>query len=139
MTPYELLEHTADAKFRATGATIEEAFREAARAMTAIVTNPDALEKGREAVVEVHAFDHKRLLFEWLDQLLFLHDTEGILAADVEDLVITRHLERYTLRATVLGDDATKHGGNLKAVTYHDMKVEQESDGTWVCQAVIDI
>jgi len=139
MLPYELIEHTADAEFRSYGATLEEAFANAITAMCAIVTDPAKAERGREAVVEVRAFDLKRLLFELLDQALYLMDTEHFLAVGADNLVIARRLGRYHLTATLYGDDVTKHGGNLKAVTYHDMEVEQRPDGSWMCQAVIDI
>lgn len=139
MKPYELIEHVADAKFRAYGNTMDEAFANAIRAMTAIITDPDELERDKEIQLELNSFERSRLLYDLLDQLLFLMDTEHFVAAFAEDLSIEHHLGRYKLRATIVGTDVRKVGGNLKAVTYHEMKVEQLPDGTWVCQAVIDI
>ncbi len=139
MKPYEIMEHTADAQFRAYGSTIEEAFGNAVTAMAAIITEPEDAGRDREIGVTVHANDVKRLLFELLDQVLFLMDTEKFLAVGVGDIAMTQTHGRYTLTATLVGDDIIKHGGNLKAVTYSDMKVEEMPDGRWVCQAVIDI
>ncbi len=139
MKPYEIMEHTADAQFRAYGATVEEAFGNAITAMAAIITDPASAERDREIVVTVHANDLKRLLFELLDQALFLMDTEKFLAVGVGDIAITQTHGRYTLITTLVGDDIAKHGGNLKAVTYSDMRVEEMPDGTWMLQAVIDI
>jgi SHS2 domain-containing protein len=139
MKPYEIMEHTADAQFRAYGATLEEAFGNAVTAMAAIITDPASAERDREIGVSVHANDLKRLLFELLDQTLFLMDTEKFLAVGVGDIAITQAHERFTLTATLVGDDIRKHGGNLKAVTYSDMKVEELPDGMWMLQAVIDI
>jgi SHS2 domain-containing protein len=139
MKPYEILEHTADAKFRAYGKTMEEAFGNAAKAMTALVVAPQELDTARELDIEVRAFDSKRLLFEFLDQLLFLMDTEKFLAAEPKELSISHHHGEYVLKAVMRGDDVRKHGGNLKAVTYSEMLVEERSDGTWLVQAVIDI
>lgn len=139
MKPYELIEHTADAQFRAYGATIEEAFANAITALAAIITDPAKADRGREIGIELRSFDRKRLLFDLLDQALYLMDTEKFLAVGAQDLFIANSATGYTLTASLVGDDIRKHGGNLKAVTYSDMKVEQLPDGTWLCQAVIDI
>jgi SHS2 domain-containing protein len=139
MIPYELIEHIADAQFRAYGATMEEAFVNSARAMTAIVVEPDEVSLEREVPMAVQAADPQRLLFDFLDQILFLIDTQKFIVGNVRDLGILHQGGVYLLSATLQGDDVLKYGGNLKAVTYHDMKVEMMPDGRWLCQAVIDI
>ena len=139
MKPYELLEHTADAKFRAYGKTLEEVFANAVKGMTAIVVDPETVVKDRKIAISVEANDLKRLLFEFLDQILFLTDTQKFLAGMAEDLQITKDNKHYLLNAMLCGGDIVKYGGNLKAVTYYDMLVEQQTDGTWIIQAVIDI
>jgi len=136
---YELLDHTADAKFRARGATLEEAFSEAVRAMTAIAADPSKLETEMTFHVTVKAKTLQNLLFDLLDEILFLHDTERFLPARAEALTIVERDGAFVLDATLLGDDAAKWPANLKAVTYSEMIVEQEPDGTWLIQAVIDI
>lgn len=138
MKPYEILEHTADAKFRASGKTLEEAFSNAIRGLSAIVADPDALPRTQRAHIRVEGKDLKMLLFNLLDELLFLMDTERLLPAAAESMRITHGMDGYALECAVAGDDVRKHGGNLKAVTYSEMVVEQE-EGLWIIQAVIDI
>jgi SHS2 domain-containing protein len=135
---YELLEHTADAKFRAYGRTREEAFANAVQGMTAIVADPEKLGRGRSLPITVKSKSLQNLLFDFLDEILFLHDTEKFLPALAENLTIVEHEEEFVLEATLHGDDAQKWGGNLKAVTYSDMIVEETHHG-WVIQVVIDI
>jgi SHS2 domain-containing protein len=134
---YELLEHTADAKFRAYGKTKEEAFSSAIEALTAIVVDPKHVKRTREWHVSVTGKTLRELLFELLDELMFLHDTEHFLTGGVQELTIT-HEKGFKLSATLKGDDSKSYGGNLKAVTYSEM-IAEEQDGQWVLQAVIDI
>jgi SHS2 domain-containing protein len=135
---YELLEHTADAKFRAYGKTREEAFANAVQAMTAIAADPEKLSRHRSVPVSIKSKSLQNLLFDLLDEILFLHDTEKFLPALAEGLTITERDGEFILDATLKGDDAKKWGGNLKAVTYSDMIVE-EKNGSWMLQVVIDI
>lgn len=135
---YELLEHTADAKFRAYGGTLDEAFANAVQGMTAIIADPEKVGKGRMQVVSIKAKSLQNLLFDLLDEILFLHDTEKFLPSSASPLRIVERNGEFTLDATLHGDDARKWPGNLKAVTYSDMIVE-EKDGRWLIQVVIDI
>ncbi|HIH23715.1 TPA: archease [Candidatus Woesearchaeota archaeon] len=139
MQPYELLDHTADAKFRAFGLTKEEAFANALRGMVAIVTPPEAL--GTEAVfhISVRAGRLESLLFDFIDEILFLYDTEKFLPSIAEALTIVERDGKFVLDATLRGECPTKISGNLKAVTYSDMICAEQPDGTWLVQVVIDI
>ena len=136
---YELLDHTADAKFRARGATPEEAFASAVQGMTAIVADPTKLATHRSAHITVSGKNWQNLLFNFLEEILFLHDTEKFIPARADALTITERDGMLVLDTMLFGDDAKKWGGNLKAVTYSEMIAEQEPDGTWLLQAVIDI
>ena len=74
-----------------------------------------------------------------LDEILFLLDTEKFIPAAAENLAIAEKDNKFVLEATLKGDDARKHPGNLKAVTYSEMLVLQRPDGTWMLQVVVDI
>ena len=139
MIPYELLEHTADAKFRAYGETREEVFTNAVQAMTAIIADPQQIGTQKILHLAVKATSLEGLLFDVLDQLLFLHDTENFIAAKAQALTIVEREGKFILDATLFGDEATAWPGNLKAVTYSDMIVAQQQDGSWMIQVVIDI
>ena len=135
---YELLDHTADAKFRAYGQTRDEVFSNAVQGMTAIIADPQMLGTTQTLHVSIKSKTLQNLLFDLLDEILFLHDTEKFLPARADHLTIVERDEHFVLDATLVGDDAQKWPGNLKAVTYSDMIVEEQADG-WLIQAVIDI
>ena len=133
MRKFELLDHTADAKFRAYGKTREEAFANVVPALAAIATDK-TVEEHQSYDVTVHADDLQGLLFDFIDSIIYLIDTEHFLPVRAEKIVIQ---EGYSLTATLVGDDVRKYGCNLKAPTYSEMIVEQ--DGDWMIQAVVDI
>ena len=79
MVKYRFLEHTADAKFQAYGKDMEEAFSNAALAMFSILTDTKKIKKKIKKGIEARGHDLKSLLYNYLEELLFLIDTENFL------------------------------------------------------------
>ncbi len=137
---YEYLPHTADAKFIAYGENIEEAFANAALAMSDIVTDHLRVAKKITKIISVESEDEKALLYDFLEQLIILLDSVGFLLAGVERLTIS-HNEKYRLEALVSGDaEPSEYEINtaIKAVTYQEMNIFR-TPGRVSIQAVIDI
>ena len=137
---YEILEHSADEKFRATGESLEEAFSEAVKAFGEIVgSDPEAGEYTHS--VEVESENQEALLFDFLDRLIFLQDTEGVAVCHAEELIIEEEDLDYRLKAKVSVDpiDRDQSYQDIKAPTYNEMKVDYEDGTGWVVEAVLDI
>ncbi|NOZ80354.1 MAG: archease [DPANN group archaeon] len=134
--PYEYLEHTADAKFRAYGKTLEEAFKNAALAMFNIITDTGKVAPRIEKTFEVTGEDRESMLYDFLEQFVFLVDTEHFLLHEVKELSI----DGFTLKATLVGDTLAGHDVHtaIKSMTYNDMFIREE-DGRFVIQAVVDL
>ena len=75
---FEYLEHTADAKFRAYGRTIEEAFENAASAMFNVMIDTDTVENEIFQEIELNSEDLESLLFNWLSEILFVFEVENL-------------------------------------------------------------
>ncbi len=137
---YEYLEHTADAKFRAHGKSFEELFRNAGRALFGIITSVDRVKPRIRSRVRVRAKSLEALLFDFLDQLLFLLDTRGFLLHDCENARFSRGEEGLSFECDALGDHHREYevSGNVKAVTYHGMRIEQRGS-EYVAEVVVDI
>ncbi len=133
---YELLDHTADVGFRATGETLAEAFESATQAFADIVAYEDKPEPTDELRVEAEADDPEALLFDYLDRLIYTQDVEGVVVvdADVEADEDNLRLDAV-LRITPIGDEAYL---DIKAPTYSEMLAEKD-DGGWALEAVLDI
>ena len=83
--------------------------------------------------VRVEAADRASLLVEWLNELVFLAETEGLVAEELREL----ELRERTLEATVTGRRPEARQ-LVKAVTYHDLVFERRGGG-WFARVVLDV
>jgi len=136
MGGFELLEHTADVGVRARGATLEEAFEQATLGL-AEVLGARRPGQGEVVAVEVTAPDPGALLVDWLNEVLWLHETRGhaaIAAVRVERVTGDRAAGSVTFSSTDLPADGTF----VKAVTYHRLRVGRDADG-WLAEVYLDV
>jgi len=134
---YEFFEHTADVKFKAYGRDLEEAFSNAALAMSSVITEYVKVKTESEERIEVEGTDKKSLLYNFLEEILFLLDTKGFLLNSIKEIKI----EGLKLEAVLVGDtDIDNYGieGEVKAVTYNEMEIVEEKSKCAV-QVVVDI
>ena len=142
--PYSFLEEigTADIAFEATGRDLPELFREAADATTNVmIENLDAIEPRETRRIELSNDELDMLLFDLLQELIYLKDSERLLLR-IQEVHIDEKEGRYSLKATAEGEplDAERHRqrADVKAVTLHDFSVERV-DGGWKAQVLLDI
>lgn len=138
---YRFLKHTADAKFQAFGKNLEEAFSNAATAMFEVIIKTGKIEKKITKKIEVKAKDKESLLYKWLEEMLFLLDTEFFMLNSVQKIRIKKEKETYILQAEILGDtfkEKYERHGAVKAVTYNEMFVKEGKRKATV-QVVLDI
>lgn len=132
---YKFLEHKADAKFKAFGKNLNEAFSNAALAMFSIMVNTKKVEGKIKKEIKVKGKDKKALLYNFLEELLFLLDTENFLLHKIEKLEIKNN----ELKAIILGDKINKKYeilGEVKAVTYNSMEIKEKP---YMVQVVVDL
>ena len=137
---YEFLPHTADVKFRAYGNTLEEAFSNAALALTDIIVDPESVKAKVRKTIEVESEDEKALLYDFLEQFLILLDIEGFLLHKVEKLEIKKN-DKFHLQATVVGDnkpESYETKTHVKAITYQEMEIKKQNN-KYIIQVVPDI
>ena len=132
---FTFLEHTADIKFQAYGESIEEAFANAAVATTEIMVETEKVKPIIKKTIQATGEDKKSLLVNFLEEFVFLLDTESFLLHDVISLTITDN----TLTAEVVGDHAKNYEtrSEVKAITYNDMLIEEKDKVT--IQVVVDV
>jgi len=134
--------HGADVGIEGRAPTLEGAFEEAARALTAIVLEPDSL-AGREPVaVACEAPDAELLLVEWLNALILEMSTRRM-AFGRFDVHLGRGAGGLALRATAHGRAVDPEREELalepKGATYTALSVRREADGPWVARCVVDV
>ncbi len=133
MKRFEEVPHTADWSFRAFGNDLRELFENAAHALFALEgARADADETAR--VVAVTALDYESLLVNWLTELLWLQESHREMYRRFN---ITT-LSPTELRAQVFGAPFVELNKIIKAVTYHNLKIEQTANG-WEAVVVVDV
>jgi SHS2 domain-containing protein len=123
---HEILEHTADVGLRIWAPDLSGLFEEAARGLIAVMGTPTG-EATRHEEIRVVAPDAVALLVDWLSEVLFLFDARGFVPHDVR-----ANVTEWRVDAAVEGGDVRgfeQGGAAVKAVTYHDAKLEHTSDG----------
>ncbi len=141
MQRFKFFPKTADAKFQAYGATLEEAFGNAGVAMFNIMTDTGKVAPAIKREVESESENPESLLYDFLVKLLVLMDGEGFLLHDVNVEKIRKTGGKYKVRAIASGDtiDGKYEAHDIvKAVTYNEMKISQKGK-KWVLQVVCDI
>ena len=134
---FEIIDHTADVGIIAYGSDIKQAFANAAKALFSLITELDSVEEVLHRDIELTATDEESLLVEWLNELIYLFDTENIIFKRFD----IAQLNNTQLKARGYGEkvDSSRHKlkTGVKATTYHMLKVDRD-DGYKV-QVLFDI
>ncbi|MFT4250765.1 MAG: archease [Candidatus Woesearchaeota archaeon] len=130
-------EHTADVKIVCEADSFEEGLADMACAFTGVMTE-DVVSEKQSFALRVVAESKEALLFEFLDHLVFLLDTEAFLPARL-DAEIVVDADQWFLEGVVYGDSAGLYevSGAVKAPTLHELFVSQ--NGSWTLRAVLDL
>jgi SHS2 domain-containing protein len=135
---HETFDHTADLGLRIRSDSLEQLLVDAARALFSLfVVNLDDVCTVQEKTVEVAGDQYDYLLFDWLAELLYVFETQDLLLADFDVRVDERGLHAICRGEPV---DRSRHElhHEVKAITYHGLKVQQDSQG-WLAEVIVDI
>jgi len=137
---YELIEHTADIGIRVKGKDLEELFHNAALAMFDIIAEKvkSTSQKSKVKNLEINqkAEDSEELFINWLNELLSLSATKESIFSDFK----IHKIDKKNLQATAIGEDVRNYRVNteIKAATYHQLKLEESADG-WQAEVIFDV
>jgi len=122
---YERLEHTADALVLVSGKDLSERFANAAYAMFDQITDVRKVKAKGEMKIMLEADSREQLLVDFLQELLFLNDTEDIVFSRFDVKTDGKKLE-----ALVWGEkfDEKRHSKRsvVKGVTYHRLEFDDD-------------
>jgi SHS2 domain-containing protein len=135
---YETFDHTADVGLRIRADTLNELFAEAGRGLFSLIVPELATVEPRKTIhLEVAGAPTELLLFDWLSELLYVYETRHLLLADFDVTV-----SETGLAATARGEPIDHHRHQLdhevKAITYHGLKLERAGEG-WLAELIVDI
>jgi tRNA nucleotidyltransferase (CCA-adding enzyme) len=135
---WETFEHGADVGVRGFGATREEAFEQAATALTAVVTDPRKVRLERAVQLAAAGPDDGVRLVAWLNAL--------VARMAVERMLFSRFRVRFEgdrVVGTAWGEpvNVARHAPavEVKGATFTALAVERDPDGGWRAQCVVDV
>jgi len=143
MHNFEYLEHTADAKFRAYGATLGECFENSAKAMANVVCVLEKIEAKEETEISAEAESSEDLLHKFLENLLFEIETREMLYSEFK-IEIGNDRTKWFLKCVARGEaiNLERHSikSEIKAVTWHEFFLRKDAEkNLWVAQVIVDI
>jgi SHS2 domain-containing protein len=130
---HRFAEHTGEVEIVAEAATKEAVFGEVLEAFAELVGRGS---RGRRAVrdVFVRAPDDGSLLVEWVNELVFLAESEGF----VPERAASLELAGGRLAASVEGRVEAGPANLVKAATFSGLQLERR-DGAWHARIVLDV
>lgn len=135
---HETFDHTADLGLRIRAADLDKLFTEAAEALFCVIVEDLATVRPERVLdIQVSGDDREYLLYDWLKTLLYHFDAEHLLFSRFEVQVMAAGLQGKAWGEPL---DRSRHelSHEVKAITYHGLKVEQSAEG-WLAEVIIDI
>ncbi|MFA5041903.1 MAG: archease [Candidatus Paceibacterota bacterium] len=135
---FEFFDHPADTGIEAIASSKEELFKGALKGM-AFILKPDLDKtKTKETLkekIEVLSSDFDTLIADFLNEVLAKSEiNKGIFKeANIEKLT-----NNY-IKAEIFGEKIDSLAKEIKAVTYHNLKIFQDKDGNWRARIIFDI
>lgn len=130
---------TADVAFAAYGRSLNKVFENAALATFEVMVNTKQVKPKVEKKLEVRGHDLESLMFDWLNELIFLSGSENMVFSRFKVEIDEKAL---VLNAVCAGEEMTpkKHElrTEIKACTYHLMMVKKVGD-VWRAQVILDV
>ncbi len=137
--PYKRIDTTADVGLASFGASLTEVFANMAKGLFSLITPLPYIRKKICHRDEVQAFSLEELLVAWLNELIYVRETENIL---LRYFTITS-LDNNRLKAVCFGEpvDPKRHvlKMEIKAATYHRTSILQDSSGLWRARVILDV
>ena len=141
---YRELDHTADRALQVWGRELVDLFAGAARGMCSLMGDLEGLVPGGWRTVRLESTDLEGLLVEWLNELLYLIESEGLLFVEyrIESLSTSEVARDGTPGATMTahlgGAVAPVTKADIKAATFHDLALVEDAAG-WSATITFDV
>lgn len=121
---FAAVDHTADLAFELWGPTEVALLEQGARALIVEMTEGAQVPDPLRRTVEIEAFDSEERLVRWLNEVIYWASVDSFVVARVELEIV-----EGVLRGTAWGVcDRALLRGEIKAATYHDLRVEHLDD-----------
>jgi SHS2 domain-containing protein len=135
---FEILDHTADIGIIVHGENLKALFENAGKGFFHLITDLRKVKRRIERRVHIEGESLDRLMVDWLSELLYLHDVENLLFKEFKVESVGGDGLKATVKGEPFQDGVHVIKTEVKAVTYHQIEVRQETGG-WRAQVILDL
>jgi SHS2 domain-containing protein len=135
---FEFVDHTGDLGVRVFGESLPRLFEQAAHALTFILTDPETIRTSEARKLLLDAKTDEELLITWLNELVYLFDTEGLLFKAYDVLSVHDHHLEALAQGEIYVESRHPIKTAVKAATYHQLKIENH-EGVWTALVIFDL
>jgi len=132
---YQFLEHKADLKIKAFGATKEELFRNMLLGMQDSQKPEVAGIETVKREIKVNSADFPALLVDFLSEVLYLNQTNK----EIYNKINFKKFTDNEIEIELTGKKVERFGEDIKAVTHHDLDIHRKEDKEWEATVLFDI
>jgi len=136
---FTIIDHTADLGLRVRGETLEFLFENSAQAMLNVMVKAQALQPTETVPIRLDGRDLEDLLVRWLGEVLYWFQGEKKVTIHARILSLSpKHLEA---NLHTVPYDPAQHEilCEIKAVTYHQVKINHGPDDVWEAKIIFDV
>lgn len=133
-TGFKEVDHTADWAYQVWGESLEALFIQAAIGLNTLAGIRLAADPPVVRQLELRGIDHESLLVAWLNELLYLRESENLGFNQFEIF----HLDVQHLTVHMQGAPVESWAKYIKAVTYNDLSIRSTASG-WETTIVVDV
>jgi len=134
-----ILDHTADIGIHVQADSLQELLVGAGRAMMRIMVEDLPTAGEVTGPVRISFDDYEQLLVHWLSELNYLLQIKKVLFLGCRDAVLTTDQLSCTVQGAAVTAGLMKWRTEIKAVTYHNILLQQRADRTWEARAFFDV
>jgi len=131
-------DHQADIGIEGRGTDMAQAFAQAGLALIAVMTDPNLIRPRESRILTCTGDDPELLLFDFINEIIFLISSEGMIFSRIEVDIKDSGLE-----ARLLGEpiDPDRHDPavEIKGASFNSLWVGQNKKGLWVARCVVDV
>lgn len=139
---FKIIPHTADIGLSVTASSREELFADAVFGLRSLLLSKISFKNSDLKKIQLEAITLEDLLVQWLSELNFLFETKYWMLARIDDLTISVSEGLFQLNANISGGLLEFVGSEIelevKAVTHHDLNIEQSND-VWSVKIFFDL
>ncbi|MDH3622532.1 MAG: archease [Myxococcales bacterium] len=138
MPSWEHFPHEADIGVRGQGDSPEVAFEQAALGLTAVITEPGSVRAEEAVTITCEAPSLDVLFVDWLNALIYEMTTRSMLFGRFQVKIDGLRLSGQAEGEPV---DRQRHEPVVepKGATFTELQVDQNDEGQWVAQCVVDV